>query len=116
MTLQNQNNLNACYLHSFQVETCKKLWSDSILKKLAITGIKVKWPSRVVQNSRIWDTSLNVNVYIKELSRPVNDQHVTVRFVKSLINCMEGEEDEILVQPGVELISGVTYCVTVEVI
>ena len=100
------------YSFSPNYEVPPKTWNNCSGRRPAITGIVIHWPKPCP--ALLWYCSVdspNFKVSIKWCATAISDQSVGQKF-ETISN---GTETEISVEPPVELHSGATYCITVEV-
>ena len=94
-------------------EVSPKEWHRYSSGRPAITGILVHWPKRHPPSLGYeYDGSPNFKVSVKWRAAAISDQSVGQKFETT----SNGTETEISVEPPVELYSGATYCITVEVL
>ena len=58
---------------------------------------------------------LSFTISVREYAGPVTEEKSKIRFQKELLNCKDAERVEVSVEPPVELISGRTYSISLEV-
>ena len=92
-----------------------KPWDNFSSRRPAITGILVHWPSRLVTGSAITDDKLNFQLSVKWSAGAISDQSMVQKFRKAFTDCTAEDVTEIVVEPPVELTSGASYCITLEV-
>ena len=87
---------------------------DYFLKKTAITKVHI-WAPKVYLLKHEGHHILNLIVSIGDSSGSVQEGSFTIRFQKNLFNWQQLGWNEVSVEPPLELITGRTYSVIVEV-
>lgn len=96
-----------------QTQDDDEVWPDYLHKKIPLRTIYLRWP--IVNLKYREHHDLNFIVSVGEYLGTVKEENFTVRFQKKLLNCKEGYQVSVAVDPPVEMTLGRTYSVILEV-